>query len=244
MQTRPPAAPVTRFNLLRNAATRAVVTHRGFLIFMLGMLFFRSAMADWYAVPSGSMYPTVLVGDRIISNRLAYDVRLPFTDLVLQHIADPQRGDIVTFTSPADGTRLVKRLVGLPGDTIALRDEVLYINGVAATYTDGAGSAASSLVPDYSGAQVVQIETTHDSHRTILLMPQRDGVLRSFGPLQVPPGEYLMLGDNRDDSMDSRYIGCVPRAAITGRVSRVAFSLDSQRFLLPRFERFGVALGG
>ena len=243
MQTRPSDTPATYRQVAQKFISRQLIANRGFIMFLLGMLLVRSVLADWYVVPSGSMYPSVLIGDRIIADRIAYDLRLPFTDIVLKHIADPKRGDVVTFAAPADGTRLVKRLVGLPGDTIALRDEVLYVNGVAAVYASATGSVAAHRVPDYSGAQIVLMETTADSRRPIMLMPERSGVLRSFGPMLVPPGQYLMLGDNRDNSLDSRYIGFVPRAAITGRVARVAFSLDSGRYFMPRFERFGAALG-
>lgn len=243
MQTSPSPSPTTFLGTAQKFIARLMRANRGFLIFMFGMLLVRSALADWYAVPSGSMYPSVMIGDRIIADRIAYDIRLPFTDIVVQHIADPKRGDIVTFASPADGTRLVKRLVGLPGDTIALRDEVLYVNGIAAAYSAAVGSVAERRAPDYSGAQRVLIESTADSRRPIMLMPERSGVLRSFGPTTVPQGAYLMLGDNRDNSLDSRYIGFVPRTAITGRVTRVAFSLDNNRYFMPRFERFGAVLG-
>ena len=216
--------------------------NKGFLVFMFGMILVRSAIADWYTVPSGSMYPTLMIGDRIIADRIAYDLKLPFTDIVLQHLADPKRGDIVTFASPVDGERLVKRLIGVPGDSVELRDEILYLNGVPASYESASGAVATRLSPDYSGQQIVLEEKTADSHRPITLMPERHGVLRSFGPMQVPQGQYLMLGDNRDNSQDSRYIGFVKRELITGRVGRVAFSLDTNHYYIPRMERFGATL--
>ena len=224
--------------LLKNLCAQ----NRGFILFMLGMLLVRSAIADWYTVPSGSMYPTLMIGDRIIADRVAYDFKLPLTAIVLKHLADPQRGDIVTFISPVDGNRLVKRLVGLPGDTIAMRDEVLYVNGVAASYERASGAVATRLAPDYDGKQVVLDEATADSHRAILLMPQRTDVMRSFGPITVPAAHYLMLGDNRDNSADSRYIGVISRAALTGRVGRVAFSLDPDKLYAPRLSRFGASV--
>ena len=221
---------------------KLLVENRGFILFMVGMILFRSALADWYVVPSGSMYPTVMIGDRIIANRIAYDLKLPFTDIVLEHVADPKRGDIVTFASPVDGTRLVKRLIGVPGDRVELRDEILYLNGVSAAYATAVGGVARQHAPDYSGLQVVLNETTPDSRRPIMLMPERDGILRSFGPVLIPAGQYLMLGDNRDNSQDSRYIGMVRRDLITGRVSWVAFSLDTDHFYMPRLARFGASL--
>lgn len=217
--------------------------NKGFLCFMLGMLLVRSAVADWYGVPSASMYPTLLVGDRIISNRLAYDVKVPFTDIVLGHVADPQRGDIVTFTSPEDGVRLVKRLIGVPGDVVEMRDEQLVINGVPLTYDALVPAQAGLRMPDYDGAQLVAQERLPGMAHKVMVLPERMA-LRTFGPLTVPAGQYLMLGDNRDDSKDSRYIGFVPRALLTGRVSRVMFSLDPQRYYLPRLQRFGAPLHG
>src|SRR5215831_16777215 len=105
------------------------------LLVVLFILFsVRSSVADWNDVPTGSMKPTILEGDRIFVNKLAYDLRVPFVGWRLVHWADPQRGDIVVFTSPADGIRLVKRVVGLPGDRIELRDDELWINGEPAVY--------------------------------------------------------------------------------------------------------------
>ncbi|MDB5764942.1 MAG: lepB [Herminiimonas sp.] len=218
-----------------------IVQNKGFLFFLCGMIIVRSAVADWYGVPSSSMYPTLLIGDRIVSNRLAYDVKIPFTDVIVKRIADPQRGDIVTFISPEDGNRLVKRLIGLPGDMIEMRNERLIVNGIEASYAPAAADAATHLAPDYRGQQLVLKEQLLGRQRRIIVTPQRTA-MRSFGPVVVPEGEYLMLGDNRDNSKDSRYIGFVKRELLTGQVKRVVFSLDTDRYFLPRIERFGISL--
>jgi signal peptidase I len=215
--------------------------NKGFLFFLFGMIIVRSAVADWYGIPSGSMYPTLMIGDRIVSNRLAYDVKLPFTDVVLKHLADPQRGDIVTFTSPEDGERLVKRLVAVPGDVVEIRGEELIINGEQASYQKASGDLLQRVTPGYAGSQLVLTEQILGSIRSIIVMPERMA-LRNFGPITVPPGQYLMLGDSRDNSRDSRYIGFVKRESITGKVVRVAFSLDTEKFYLPRLDRFGASL--
>jgi signal peptidase I len=220
---------------------KLIAGNKGFLIFLFGMIVVRSAVADWYGVPSGSMYPTLMIGDRIVADRLAYDIKLPFTDIIVKHLADPRRGDIVTFSSPEDGTRLVKRIVGVPGDTVEMRGEELIVNGQKAAYAEAEGRVAERLTPDYSGTQLVLTERVLDSQRPIIVMPERMA-MRSFGPVTVPQGEYLMLGDNRDNSRDSRYIGLVKRELITGQVKRVAFSVDTDRFYLPRFDRFGAVL--
>jgi signal peptidase I len=214
-------------------------SNKGFIALMLGMLLFRSAIADWYTVPSSSMYPTLQIGDRVLADRLAYDVKVPFTDLILKHVADPVRGDIVTFTSPANGVRLVKRLVAVPGDVVEMRDEQLTINGVALQYQPAAGQ--HPLTPDYVGRQLVINENLLGKQHGIIEMPDRSA-LRSFGPVTVPPGQYLMLGDNRDNSADSRYIGFVKRELITGQVRRVLFSLDQDHYYLPRWNRIDATL--
>src|SRR4051812_40774084 len=95
----------------------------------------KSALADINYVPSGSMKPTIMEGDVVFINKLAYDLRVPFTFTQLAQWSDPQRGDIVVCFSPADGTRLVKRVVGIPGDTVELRNDILYLNGTAQSYS-------------------------------------------------------------------------------------------------------------
>ncbi len=222
-----------------NSLKKLVWNNKGFIALMAGMLFFRSAIADWYVVPSSSMYPTLLIGDHVMANRLAYDVKLPFTDVILKHNADPQRGDIVTFISPADGKRLVKRLVAVAGDTVEMRDEALIINGQALNYQPVQSQAA--LTPDYYGRQLVFNEDLLGKNHAIIQMPERMSI-RSFGPVKVPQGQFLMLGDNRDNSQDSRYIGFVKRELITGHVTRVLYSLDEEHYYLPRWNRFAFAL--
>src|SRR5215471_492845 len=102
--------------------------NRAFLVFLLGFGLFRTAVADWNPIPSGSMRPTLLEGDVVWVNRLAYDLKVPLTNISLATIGEPKRGDVVTFSSPTDGTRLIKRLIALPSDVVELRDEVLLVN--------------------------------------------------------------------------------------------------------------------
>ena len=115
--------------------TSFLYRNKGFIAFMLCMVMFRSALADWSVVPTGSMQPTIQIGDRIFIDKAAYDIRLPLTHVSLLHLADPSRGDIVVLDSHAADERLVKRVIGIPGDEVAMRANVLYINGVAARYT-------------------------------------------------------------------------------------------------------------
>jgi signal peptidase I len=192
----------------------------------------RSAVADWNDVPTGSMIPTILVGDRIFINKVAYDLKVPFTTWQVAKWADPQRGDIVVFPSPADGVRLVKRIVAIPGDRIELRDDHLIINGETASYALVDNNVPSALVVD---------ETVSGKMHPLLIQPQQRA-MRSFGPVQVPPGSYFMMGDNRDNSFDSRYFGFVSRDKILGRATRVAVSFDHDHHYEPRFGRFGQSL--
>lgn len=108
--------------------------NRGVIAFLRCFGFFRLAIAGWDPVPSGSMCPTLLEGDVVLVNRLAYDFKLPLSDTALPHVGDPRRGDVITFTSPKDGVRLVKRLGALPGDTLERHNERLFIDGQASKY--------------------------------------------------------------------------------------------------------------
>jgi signal peptidase I len=225
---------------LRQRAARILANNKGLLIFFGVMLLFRSAVADWMVVPTGSMNPTIVEGDRILVDKNVYGWRVPFTTVRLTQGSDPRRGDIVIFDSPEDGTTLVKRVIGLPGDSIEMRDERLLINGVALEYgaEDLADVASDSELPRATQALQHRYSTEKlaDAAHAIMLLPARPAA-RSFGPIVVPAGEYLVLGDSRDNSKDSRYIGFVPRSSIVGRAFRVAYSLDAERWYRPRADR-------
>ena len=218
---------------------------RGFIGFVAFMLIFRSAIADWNHVPSSSMLPSILVGDRVIVNKLAYDLRIPFTFIRVTQWADPKRSDIVTFESPKDGRLMIKRVIGLPGDTISLRDNQLNINGQTAVYTTEPNRLLpEELIRPLSHTQIIR-ETALGQKRPIMLFKQKPSwVATNFDPVTVPDGYYLMLGDNRDNSGDYRVIGFVPRAAILGRASSVAFSFDVENYYLPRSDRLMRSLRG
>ena len=204
--------------------------NRSFIIFISLMLVFRSAFADWNAVPTGSMKPTIVEGDRILVNKMAYDLRMPFTNISLYKIADPERGDIVTFDSAVSDLTLVKRIIGVPGDVVELNDNILTINGQQLDYTQVAQSNSASSTQD-------QIEDLFGVAHAIRVQKQ-GSALANFPPVLVPSGHYLALGDNRDNSSDSRVIGFVPRDEIVGRTSSVVFSVDYDNYYLPRADRF------
>src|SRR4051812_13130549 len=155
--------------------------NKGFIVFLLGFGVFRSAVADWNPIPSGSMRPTLLEGDVVLVNRLAYDFKVPLTDVSLRELGDPKRGDIVTFTSPSDGTRLIKRLVALPGDVVEMRDERLMINGVAAEYAEFRTVEERG---EYGARKLVLrgMERSAGSARAIQFLPGAPA-MRSFGPV-------------------------------------------------------------
>jgi signal peptidase I len=202
--------------------------NRRFILFIFLMVIFRSGIADWNTVPTGSMKPTILEGDRILVNKLAYDVRLPLTSISLYRHADPQRGDIVVFDSHKADKRLVKRVIGLPGDVTELRHNQLIVNGKAAEY---------SLLLKTADTLYLS-EAIAGSEHQIMLHAQYQNPLNSFGPVQVPPNHYLVLGDNRDNSADSRVYGFVVRDEIIGRSRNVVLSLNYDNFYLPRAGRF------
>ena len=212
--------------------------HRSLLIFLGLMLCFRSAWADWVTVPTGSMNPTVLEGDRLLVDKHVYGIRVPFT---LQHITtgkNPARGEIVVFDSPVDGTSLVKRLVGVPGDVIEMDGEALIVNGVRAQYAEGDAERLRGILQATAAEHpLVLRETGLARDHDVMILPRRISQ-RYVGPLTVPEGTYFMLGDNRDNSGDSRYFGFVPRKNIVGRATRVVVSLNPDRHYAPRGDRF------
>ena len=215
--------------------------NKGFLMFLLLFGVFRTAVADWNPIPSASMRPNLLEGDVVFVNRLAFDLKVPLTDVVLQRLGEPARGDIVTFSSPKDGTRLIKRIIALPGDTVEMRDEQLIINGHAARYTAlGKAPEAIDRVGQLTAQRFNERNGTEQHH--IQVLPQIAGAARNFAPVTVPPEHFMMLGDNRDNSADSRYFGFVPRALLIGKAERILVSANIQEHWQPRLQRFGMKL--
>jgi signal peptidase I len=183
------------------------------------------------------MTPTILIGDRIFVNKLAYDLKIPFTRTSVATWSAPARGDIVTCWSPADGARLVKRVIGLPGDVLEMRDNRLVLNGRTLSYTATDSEAwAAALGADAQGKSFANEELPGHPHVVAVTPAKR--ALRDFGPVTVPAGSYFMMGDNRDNSADSRYFGFVARNAVTGRVEGLVWSLDFGHHYRPRWSRF------
>ncbi len=210
---------------------------RWWLVIGLVVFSIRSSLADWSDVPTGSMKPTILEGDRVFVNKLAYDLKVPFTTRHLAEWSNPQRGDIVVFFSPHDGKRLVKRVVGLPGDTIELRNNGLVLNGQPVEYKPIAEERLRDLAAADRASQVFAVEQIAGRRHAVAAIPSVPA-LRDFGPCRVPDGHYFMMGDNRDNSFDSRSFGAVERSRIVGRATAVVLSFDRENYWVPRWQRF------
>ncbi|PKH86118.1 signal peptidase I [Colwellia sp. Bg11-28] len=208
-------------------------SNKKFLIFILLMSVFRSAVADWYSVPTGSMKPTIQEGDRIIVNKIAYDVRLPFTDVSLLSITTPKRGEIVVFESKAAELRLVKRVIGLPGDVVEMNNEVIKVNGKPLSY-----KIVDKLINKTNSQNITtSIEKIGNIEHHININNTASNRLSNFLPVTVPSGHYLVLGDNRRHSADSRVYGFVPHQELRGKATAIAFSIDYNNYYIPRSDR-------
>lgn len=207
----------------------------------------RSVVADWNDVPSGSMRPTILEGDRITVNKLAFGLRVPFSKQWLTTWGEPKRGDIVTFASPLDSTRLVKRVIAVPGDRIAMKNNRLIVNGEAIEYEIVAPSAPGLLPSGQTCDVILASEVLPVSGvgpgagHMVTLTPGVKSVC-NFPEQVIPPDCYFMMGDNRDFSSDSRMYGFVPRQNIYGKVDYVALSVDPGESYLPRWGRWFMEL--
>ncbi len=197
---------------------------KSFFPVILAVLLLRSFLVEPFRIPSGSMMPTLLVGDFILVNKFDYGIRLPVVNRKIIPIHDPQRGDVVVFRFPKDpSVDYIKRVVGLPGDHVVYRDKTLFINGKqvaqipAGTYI-GTGSGLSM-----SGAEVRR-EALGDTQHDILVAPNVHGV---DADVIVPDGHYFVMGDNRDNSNDSRYWGFVPDRNLIGKAFMIWMNWDS-----------------
>jgi signal peptidase I len=197
----------------------------------------KSVLADWNWVPSGSMNPTILEGDLVYVNKAAYDLRVPMTSYRVAHWGDPQRGDIVICFSPEDNIRLVKRVVAVGGDTVELRNDRLYLNGEALSYTPTRNDEIANLPKNFGDKCLFAKEDLSGIWHPVMINPQIRA-MRNFGPVKIPDGSYFVMGDNRDNSKDSRYFGFVERKAIVGKAKGIIVSFDIMDKYEPRLKRF------
>jgi signal peptidase I len=208
------------------------------------------------------MMPTLFAGDFILVNKYAYGLRLPVTNTRIVQNGDPKRGDVVVFRFPPDpAINYIKRLVGLPGDRVRITGDHLFINGEPVAWHD-VGKWSDGCYQDMQLARETLGEHEHDTmycHSTagIATAPlpscnrnlDRGYICQSdaddahdsgnFGDIEVPAGMYFMVGDNRDNSADSRYFGFVPEANLIGKAQRIWFNCDLQRSGGPIWSRIG-----
>ena len=194
------------------------------------------ALAEAYRIPSGSMEPTLLVGDWLFVNKLRYGPHIPFTDAALPGYAEPKRGDVVVFVSPPQDPAiritpddvtptLVKRIVGVAGDTVMMRGGALSVNGVVVPPRN-----TTDILPDELANQP---QPLFEWQHAIEVKGSRFGApvahpsVHEWGPLVVPASSLFMMGDNRDNSVDSRYYGPVPRKNVRGTPTFVYYSYDT-----------------
>ena len=212
------------------------------LFFGLVIVPVKSVLADLNWVPTGSMNPTILEGDLVYVDKAAYDLRVPLTLKRVAEWANPERGDVVVFFSPDDETRMVKRVIGLPGDTLELINNVLVINGQSVDYSPLSSKQSEGLAPQWQERARFAEEGLDGRRHAVMALTGVENPKRSFAPIKIPEGSYFMMGDNRDNSRDSRFYGIVKREQIVGEAKRVLLSFDLNNWLKPRLSRFGEAL--
>lgn len=202
----------------------------------------RSSVVDYNPVPTGSMNPTILEGDVVWINKLAYGLRVPLTQVHLTQWAEPRRGDIVVVLSPGDGTRLVKRIVGVPGDVLAMKDNCLELNGQKLVYIPAAENYGADIARKLRTFASFAEENLDGVLHPVMGLKALGATHRTFEPVTVPARKYFLMGDSRDNSLDSREFGFASRDAILGKAKGILVSLDINDSYLPRTGRFFTAL--
>ena len=197
----------------------------------------KSSLADWNWVPSGSMNPTILEGDLVYVNKVAYDLRFPLTLYRLAKWSDPERGDIIICFSPEDRTRLIKRVIAVPGDTVEMKNNTLFLNGRPIDYTKIDSKYTEYLSNNLKNHSVFAMEDLDGRTHPVMSTPSISA-RRSFGPITIPPDNYFVMGDNRDNSRDSRFFGLVERKVIVGKAKALIGSFDITDKYQPRLKRF------
>lgn len=174
----------------------------------------RSYIVQAFKIPSGSMEDTLAIGDHLFVNKFIYGTRIPFTDQRVLKFRDPRRGDILVFEFPEDRSKdFIKRLIGLPGDEILVRDKKVYVNGVV-------------------------YQSPHEVHKEATVLPPEAAPRDYFGPFKVPAHSYFMMGDNRDRSYDSRFWGVIKASDIKGMAFIKYWSWDQDSWRV-RWDRIG-----
>jgi signal peptidase I len=211
---------------------------RSFFPVVLIVLLLRSFLFEPFRIPSGSMMPTLLIGDFILVNKFSYGVRLPVLNYKVIEVGEPKRGDVVVFRYPKQPTvDYIKRVIGLPGDRIAYFDKKLYINGQPTQQVDLGKYTGVGQGVNMSGSELIKEDLEGVEH----LILNTNGVLTVEDVFVVPPGHYFVMGDNRDNSNDSRYWGTVPEANLVGRAEAIWMNWDWQNNGIA-FNRLGTVI--
>jgi signal peptidase I len=206
------AALVTKSEVPVKSKTREYV--ESILWAVVLALIIRTCIVQSFKIPSGSMEDTLVIGDCLLVNKFIYGIRVPFSDLRLPGFRVPQRGDVVVFKYPEDRSKdFIKRLIGVPGDEIQVRDKRVYVNGTP-------------------------YQNPHEVHKDRQVLPRELAPRDNFGPVRVPADSYFVMGDNRDNSYDSRFWGFVPKTDVLGKAFIKYWSWDQSRWL-PRWQRIG-----
>lgn len=198
------------------------------LVALVVAVFVRMFLLTAYKVPTGSMQPALKAGDFIFASRAAYGVKIPFSNERF-FSSEPARGDLVVFSFPNQADVIyVKRVVAIEGDKVQIKQGVLYINGVKAKYSEVV-EEQGSMSSDNPNPQDFSIFNEETNYFKAPILVSKKTPISDFGPIIVQPGEYFVLGDNRDASDDSRHWGAVPKAMIFGKVVMIWLSLDFQK---------------
>ncbi|MFC0677586.1 signal peptidase I [Lysobacter korlensis] len=199
---------------------------KAFFPVLLVVLVLRSFVAEPFRIPSNSMMPTLLTGDFILVNKFTYGLRLPVTNRKFVTLGEPERGDVVVFRPPHHPDQdWIKRVVGLPGDQVAYRDNQVYLNGEPVPYTPIGAYEGHGNGTEMTGADELQEELPGRPHRVLERndLPFMD---QGEGEWVVPAGHYFVMGDNRDNSEDSRYWGFLPEKNLRGKAFLIWMNID------------------
>ena len=196
--------------------TEMIITLAVFAVFVRMFMF---------QIPSGSMEDTLLIGDYIFVNRALYGFQVPLTDNTLPEIRSPEVGDVIVFKYPPDPRQnFIKRIVGAPGDVVEIKNRVVFRNSEPVDESFVKHTSTQMLPPSYQESNID---------------PPRAGNKHNYGPVTVPQGQYFVMGDNRDNSLDSRYWGFVPEEYVKGKAVFIYWSWDKSNWFLPRPLRIG-----
>lgn len=199
---------------------------RSFFPIIFAVTAFRSFLVEPFKIPSSSMMPTLLVGDFILVNKFSYGLRVPVLRSKFLEVSEPKRGDVIVFRYPKDPkVNYIKRVVGLPGDEITYRDKIIYVNGVEVPQTDmGTYAGVGEEGRKATGANLRQEHLGDVDHQILNMAGMDNG---RHGPYIVPEGQYFVMGDNRDNSLDSRFWGFVPEKNLVGKAFAIWMNWDS-----------------